>query len=514
MFRSLALSFLVLCPLAAMAVVPGALIVQQDVTKEARAEIVKRITNRPPTREWEPGMIDAKVGSMLASFLDKDGRVFPVVWSLTDAYFRAAVDEGKVNGSMDNPSWADVSDTRPKLKCDYLLLIVAWREGDAVIASLKLYNGRREVWRDDRSMTAQKNGTFDLPTALESLASTWSQLLADGPLKALPRQRSKPQEDPGAGQKPPQQDNPNVGGAKPPPNNEAVELAMKKLAAGQPYAAMNLLRDAVDAEPLEPERRKLLVSVLQQVSEFTLAAEEARRAAGLFPARSEFRVLAARAWLQAKNSEEALKDLNEAVAHDPDAYETRLLLGDLQLEQLRFAFAKEHFDKAIGKNPTADALYSRGLARAFLGDVQGAKDDWGEAGRLSPSIDSAKALSRFRLAATLALGFGESASAEIRAVLPLARSNAKDPATAAAVAEVARKAGTLSAVLATLAPPPPHTRSFQRLVLASKLLIQSVSEAQALLATPSDDLMSEASITLGEALKQLKDARTAFDSEK
>lgn len=503
------LLFLIVCSAASQGL-SGVLVAQIPIEKAARAEIFKRIYNKAPGRDWEPGLIDQPSVNILANEIHQEGRAFSVVWALSDPMIRAAIEEGKVKEVSINPSMNVLQDARTKLRCDYLLLVTSWREGDVVLGSARLMNGRKEVWRDDRQMTASKDGRFDPDMAVESLARTWNMLLSGGPFKELPPKRTVQQPEPDPGVKPPDIDKPP---AKPASNNQVIQDAMKLLSGGKGPQAMEMLRDAVDAEPLSVERRQALIQVCIQLGRHLEAAVEARRSALLFPEKPEFHVMAARAWMGAGKPDEALTDLNEAVAHDPDAYETRLLLGELQLKQLRFAFAIEHFDKALEKSPSAEAYWQRGLAKMFEGNLEAGKADWDAASKAEPSPSDQALANRFRLASGAFPTLIESLGSEMRIQLPLAKSNPKDSAVKLAVAGIERRAVAALGVWEALTAPTAHQRSHDRFGLALKLLRQATSELTTLLQTASEDDMAQASITLGEALRQLKDARKALEAE-
>ena len=88
-----------------------------------------------------------------------------------------------------------------------------------------------------------------------------------------------------------------------------------------------------------------------------VAAQEARRAAAVLPDQTELHTLAARAFVRAGKPDEALAELNESVARDPNAIETRMLIGELDLTKRQYADAGSQFDFVISK--AAFAIWSR-----------------------------------------------------------------------------------------------------------------------------------------------------------
>ncbi len=512
--RAILLASLCALPFASRGAVPEVLIVQEKLTPKLRAEILKRIQGRePPKEDSSADFPEVPIANVLATEIDADGRVFPIVWGLSDPIFRAAVEERKIRGDLGSPSVGDGQDAARRLNAEYLLVAVAWREKDAVHGSARLYAGRREIWRDDRMMAAQQGGEFDEASATLSLARTWSQVMATGPLKDLPPQRRQKTPEPDPGTKPVVHEPPPSAPEPGIDSKKVLEDAMRLLASGQRAAALNLLRDAVDEEPLAPERRLALANVLLRLQMPELAAKEARRGAELFPNAPGFRVLAARAWIAARNRDEAFVDLNAALARDADDPEARLLVGELQLYGMRLPYAIEHFDHALARAPTGQGHFLRGLARMLLSDGAGAQSDWEAAKLLDAAPDADRETDRYRTGIRVLDSAGEALAAEVRELIQQVRLNASEPNVRDAAAAAAKRASSLVALSDALSAPEAHRSSHERRSLALKLLRQAASETQALLDKPSQDPLTEAAITLGEGMKQLEAAREAFQKE-
>lgn len=491
---------------------PGVLIIQIKVKPDVRMDILEKILGSRKNIAANEQVVDFPTANLFASALDEDGRVFPIVWSLVDPGFRVAVEENKVRGSIENPSLNDAFDSMRGLRADYVLTIVAWHEADSLMASATLYSGRNQVWRDQRSVSAVIGGSADDETAASSLCRTWTALLGGGPFKNLPQKRLRNTPDPEQGLKPAVADNAFVA-PKTGDTREVLAEAAKRMSAGQGASAVNLLRDAIDREPLDPERRVALVNALIQLGEPLVAAIEARQAAELMPDKIEIRIAAARAWIAAGKGAEALVDLNVAIAHDAESPQVRLLLGELQLAEMKLSFAIEHFDKAIGKAPSAEAHFMRGVARMAAGDAEGAKKDFDEARKLEPNPQPSELVRRYRIAIRIVQGLSAVAGNGVRSVIPRARLRPSDADVKAEVdAEDARVRACL-ALLDTLNPPEAHKPSHERRQLALKLLLQTLSDVKAHQSSPNEEALSEATITLGEALKQIQAAAAAFDRE-
>lgn len=494
MRRILALLLAAACAQARAGAIPEIVIVQTIV---------------PDVGEFNPNVAAA---NFFAEELDDEGRVFPIVWSMTDPIFRASVDEGILAKPSISPSLAEAVEGAKRLKAEYLLVFEAYREADFILCKAKLYRGSREVWKDDRRMASSIDGSFAFENTMRTLARTWTKVIAQGPLKDLPPRKREQTPEPDPGSAPPvvaEAKDPPV-----PPNNQQVLVeAMKLLSARRIAEALNLLREAVDEEPLDVERRRALISAYLQVHENALAALEARRAASLFPEQIEFWTLSARAWLAAGNKDEALKGLNEAVARDPESPLTRMLLGELQLAALRFSFALEHFDKAVQRSPSAESHFRRAVARFLNGNLEGGLLDLSEARRLETTPDVAAETSRYRFAVEILRELAGADGADIPTMIQRAKVQHTDAELRSSFQALAIRIGGASALAQSLVAPEVHRNSHERLVLALNLLSQCLSDARAHLVAPSEDLLAEATLNLGEAMRHLRAAGDAFARE-
>jgi hypothetical protein len=102
---------------------------------------------------------------------------------------------------------------------------------------------------------------------------------------------------------------------------------------------------------------------------------------------------------------------------------------------------------------------------------------------------------------------------EIPALIARARVQHTDPELKAMFEGFSARIGGAAALARALAPPEVHSNSHDRLVLALNLLSQSLSDARAHLASPSEDLLAESTLNLGEALRHLRACREAYAGE-
>ena len=476
------------------------------------------------------------VGHYLAQELQDGGKVAPIVWSLEDPIFRAAVEENLVREPRGNPTFDEVMQGASKLHAEYVFVVSVWRDGEAVKARGALIRRGSVVWFDpdargggvsnDAAMgwvrqALGKGGpapkvsrevlvsATDAENGIRSLARTWAFLLSTEPFKTLPISTQTKTPDPDQGQQP-------IATEPLPPrvvdNKELMSQVDVMVKDGRLVFAVNMLRDAVDTEPMDAERRRKLAEVLMLMGRPREAAEGARAAANLLPDRPHLWAQAAEAWIAAGEFEEAQTDLNELVARAPENPDARSLMGKVRLRMLDALGAIEHFSEVIDRTPTNEVYFLRGLAHALAGHMDQAAVD--HAKSLAFNLEEpprvqwrfATATGLFDLAAT-AVG------SELRDLIPIARVRPKDKDVAAAVAQRATQVDAMLASLARLPAPEAHQRSASRRDLALKLLAQSLGDFRAYLRSGDEEILGDATINLGEALKNLSAAIETAKSE-
>ncbi|MCZ7580476.1 MAG: hypothetical protein M5U21_06615 [Fimbriimonadaceae bacterium] len=454
--------------------------------------------------------VDVPAASALAAHIDDDGRVFPIIWSLTDPIFRAAVDNGTLKNLPEHPDRDSALRAAQTLKAQYTLIFTARTREGHVEFEAWLFEGRRQVWTDKRELVSSGTGN-DLSNALDTVGRTYAMLLGAGPFKNLPQQRKIATPDPGSGQRPNVSLDP--GSLEDDAGKELVAEAAKQIKAGKFALGINLLRDCVDLAPFDITRRKALCVALLGAQLNLEAAREARLASEMFPQDIELRVISARGWLGAGNQTEALTDLNEAIARKPESPETRLLLGEVQLLRGRPDFALEHYDAALAAQPTAEGYFQRAIAHLLLRDSASAEKDLSRRAELEPVVEpdvqSARYLFVIRLAEPGASNLGE----RMRSLIQAARLDPGSQAVLAELRALAELSGRWNLLIDHASPPAQHLRSHELRRLALKLLAKALSEIQLHLNAPSGDALVEATIDLGECLSSFEEARAAFARE-
>jgi tetratricopeptide (TPR) repeat protein len=462
---------------------------------------------------------------------------------MTDPVFREAVDKGLVPQDVDNPTLSQAQSAAGKVRAEYLLAVDMVKGEGEVLGAAFLYRNGRQIWKDPdinygpmlghlrdrlkkkdltqeqfdlsvlrlkmRGISVQLGSQFGEEDTARSMARSWTQMISTGPLAGLPKQPHVETPEPDQGQVPS-----NIG-ASPKIGDDAKWRTefQDALKVGDSSRAVAIVRDAIDASPMDAERRLALVKLLRRSGEYVIAAGEARRAAELLPEHGEFRALAARCWIQSGNHDEAQIDLNEAIARSPESAETRQLLGEVAIANGEYETAIEHLDKAVAAGNSGDAYYLRSIARAMLGDIEKAVADTQQANAAGLSTDPDESEMRYALVATI---FDEGVTAiggDIRTLQQKAQVMRTEKAVRDEYAAVLKKVSGRETFISALPVPAGHETSHGRRVLAYKLLSQCLADLDLFLRKGSEDILTESRINLGEALKQIASARINFKDE-
>jgi tetratricopeptide (TPR) repeat protein len=441
------------------------------------------------------------VATPLGQEYDTNGRLQPVVYSKTDPIIKSAMAAGRMTAPVAMPTIGDILDASRRLGTEYILVIETSKVNKGVTAKAELIRDRRAIWKDEINVGVSIQEVMNPTDTARSLARTLVLKMNMGPFKGLP---DKPK--PAAPTIQPGQE-PIVGAEHTNQKSGLTNDQLRKNVAGlvqsgKSDAAILALRDAVDAAPLDLDRRMLLIQQLE-TSNPSAAALEARRAAILMPEKVELRVQAAREWIKAGHSDEATKDLNEAVARDPNGLATRMLLGELSLNDLQPAKAIGHFDEIIKAHDSAQARIMRAICRGLLGGTDGMQIDIEQADKLEPVKSPADMARRYGVAADVVDRSLAVDGAEVRGLLTKIVVKPKDQSIKDQIEGTLRLVQSRSALLSAFPVPPEEKSANDRRVLSHKLLAQCLLDLQTYSATPDDDTLADARINLGEALKPL-----------
>ena len=515
--------------------ISGALIVQERV---------------PEDRFGDPNVA---IANYLAEVVEKEGVFAPVVWGMTDPIFRSAINDGLVKGVDEVPSIAHASDVAKKLKLEYVIFVRAYQFGNSVMGRIQLFKGGKLVWKDpvkgtefmdpnqkvlpvdgvdkdgkptktypkpetikteDRPMSVMGPDGLSLDDSAGSLARTWAAYIKAGPLKGQAIQPKILTPDPLPGHKPNFPTEAIIPKAKQAVDNKQLLSDLDAMIrSGQAVHAILILRDAVDAEPQDVERRVALVRTLLLVGQPELAAKEARRAALLLPDKVELRAMAARAWMQAGREDEAMADLNEAVARDPNSVETRTLLAEVNLAKLRPQQAIEHLDAVLKEKPSADVWFKYALCQTMLGNKDLATQGLTKATELGLSNGSQQTAVRYDATLDVLDRSIQQIGSDLRSLFSEAQVRRTGQEVKTSHQQHEALISSWTSFLSLTQAPTIHRASHDRRVLALNLLAQSLKELGAYIATNDEGTFADARINLGEALKQFNAAQASYRNE-
>ena len=451
------------------------------------------------------------LGDALAQALEEDGKLDPIVWSDSDPVFRAALLDGRIKGSITNPTVADVQSAAKALGCDYVMAITVSMKGTGVSGHLDFLKGTQSIWSDSETMDPKRATSGDLDNAVRSVARTWSVHLTQGPLRKFASEPSPPVAPP-----PAQGQAPRVSATvdpvhQQPDSTKALAEYQALMAAKKVTEATTTLREAIDASPLDANLRIAFIQHLSKLGRNPEAAAEATRASLLIPDSSELRALAAQAFIDTGQSAQAETQLNEALARNPDDVPTRTMIADMDLGALKPQAALEHIDAAMKKAPSKDLAFRRALADALIGDGGAVTSDLAQATQLTNwtgSVDQTYVRCMRALDHGLDQGIGD-----LRSLVQRATVKRQDPEVAKAIDDQIAIVQARQALLSGWNPPSAHKSSHGKRVLALNLLSEFLSGLKAFLSDGSEDTLSDANINLGEAVKQFTSAREALATE-
>ena len=480
-----------------------------------------------------PGEFDVLVGQFIAEELDIEGRVSPILWSMTDPVFRAYVDEGSVPNFGDNPDLDSVRDFARKQKFAYVLVVEAVGHDERVYPQARLFRGSssRPMWsmvkQDNRgqgelavyedgkineeqtkllrekyaeliatgtvsSWVVLNGGVPDWESTGKSLARTWNKLLNDGPFKKLePRRRvSNPVPDPGLSFNDPE------GTQSTEPTNAAVAIrrAQDFVDEDSIDQAILVLRDSIDVEPFQSETRLMLADLMMSRGFPKIAAAETERAASFSTESGMLWASAASAWVMAGDADKALTAANEARARGEDNSELLATIGDIWLLKGDPKKALTNFDLAIGSEGTPESFLGRSIARAMNGDTTGAIADL-EAAQGEEGVG----VPLYQRAILILDRETEKIIESLKAIPQSAR--LKDPEAKKRAELTVARTEAIVEFMVRIRVPERHKTSHEGRDLAHKLLAQSAYETLAFAESGNEDSAMEAAISLGEALR-------------
>ncbi|CAN5577305.1 hypothetical protein BH11ARM1_BH11ARM1_16840 [soil metagenome] len=439
------------------------------------------------------------IANYLAGQIDQDGRLESVVYSMSDPFLRDAVNNGKFGPVLDQPSVKDAKAAASQLGTEYLITVEAYAENGKYQAKLELFRGGRSIWKDAQNAAVTSGPALRGDDSLLSLASTLTARMGQDPLKSLSARPVIPTPPPDQGQNPiPVVVEAPISAKK--DYTELLKTTALLIANGKANLAVPQLRDAVDVDPLEPTLRIALINALMVLNP-EVAANEARTAANLIPESLELRTMAARAWLAVGKPDEAQKDLNEAIARNPDAPETRLLLSEVALTQLKPEVAIEHTDMVLKAGPAPQALFLHALAECLLGASTASTADLDAYAKADQSALGATDQIRYDLATSVFARQFQKSAIELRNQMQKAAIKPDDKSVLEAVNSQMRMLRCLSDFAGRMTCPAKFAPLNQQRVLGLSLLAQAASGILSFMGGGGEETLAGARIDLGEAIR-------------
>jgi len=447
------------------------------------------------------------VSRMLGVNMQQSGKVAPIVWSRDDPTVIAAISDGKLPGLPTNAKRTDVLDIARTLGASYVAFVELRRTGAELIGKIDVLRARggRSLWKNETKVSIIKNGRLDPENGAQSVANTWAIQLNSNPFKDLP---SKPIFET------PELTNPGVA----PTTTVALDRTplasgIKALQEGRLVAAVALLHDAVDVEPLSVEARMAYIDALRQSGHPFLAADEAARAAQLMPLEGAFLVEAAQSWIDGGKSEKAFEIIAAALAADPKNAAAHSLMGDLFVGRLDLDRAIESYTRSYESKQDPETLYKRAQAYAIAEQFENSIADIERANSTGLSREPERAAKRYRDAVKVVDPVIDSLAANLRNLLR----EAADPAQATALksrsAAFLKRVGNFLGYLDRIDSPESHARSHTRRELAVGLLHQAAQGLDKHLAGNNPDALGDAELLQIEAMREFAVAKQQFQAE-
>lgn len=486
----------------------------------------------------ETGDPNFSLTSFVADQLDKDGRVRPVVWSLTDPVFRQWVNKDVFGPFEQNPSQSQALDTARKLGVRYVLLVRGYRVEQDMVAIAELFSNGRSVWRfgprkpdkrkdiviqtdgryDEKAtrdlqsrlpdliksgggtFTVYQGGVIDAVETARAVASTWNALLGDGPFKDLPSKPRLPDPAGGNGQLDPT----DVGDPGDVDAENVLLLAKQYIEQRKIGKALILLREACDRNPFDHEARRLMVTTMLASGMATEGAEAAQAATRLTPDDPAAWLLAAHAWVVASDPDKAEANIEAAKARGAvsEAFlqlegDIALLRGDAKTAMTKYSAVK-----------TANSSVRKAVALCLTGDSAGCLAALASMGEDPLSEADYSAVVLFVERSLLQV------TDQAQAILPTIRLHPGAPETLSDARSLTRLTSSLSDLVSHIKPPKMHADSHEARKLAHILLAQAAMEALEFAEKNDPDTGEEAAATFAQAFNLFPGVREKFSLER
>lgn len=474
-------------------------------------------TNRDPNIDVMRPLSDA---------LAKTGKVLTCIWSQGDPLVQAAISSGEFKNWTDKPKREGMFAFAKVVGANYVVICRATRatgqekptitrpadqirasaQGGLVFARIEVYGIRKEeIFTDENSVTIMTGSELDEGNTALSVTNSWVTKLATGPMRSVF----------GA---------PTISAAEvgpPTVNQHVTETAdtqplatgMQALKENRLAAAITYLRDAVDADPLDPGARLALIEALRKSDKPFLAAEEAARGAALIPGDKALLSAGAAAWLDGEKLDRAYEIVAQAIEANPTDPNANEILGDLFIRRLDFAKSISAYDVALQAGEKAGLRFKRSVANALKGDFDASVKDLEAAQSLGLSQTPAEVAARYADTTRILDAVFQSLSTSMKNLLNDAKASPNDKSIGNRVSELQSKCTAFVKYVDNIGRPDAHSESHAGRGLALNLLVQSVQSVQRFLHDKSGDTEQDARLLQIEAAREYADAIEKYKQE-
>lgn len=446
------------------------------------------------------------VSMKLGDILQGSGKVAPIVWHQADPVIQSAIQAGKLPALPTSAKRPDVFTIARTLDATYVAFVTLNRTGAELKGVVEVFRARggRSLWKNETNVSIMQNGKMDPESGSLSIANTWAIQMNATPFRELP---SRPMFEN------PTPSNPSTS----PPTTVSIDRTplasgKKALEDDRLVAAVALLHDAVDVEPMSVEARSLYIEALRRSGHPFLAADEAARAAVLMPTEGAFLVDAAGAWIQGGKSERAAEIIQAALAADPKNAAALSLMGDLFAGRLDLDRAVEYYTRSYEAKQNPETLYKRAQAHAIAERFVDSLADIERANSTGLSSEPEVSARRYRDTVKVVDPVIESLASNLRNLLREAgasQSTALQPRAAAFVKRVESFLSYLDRIDA----PEVFARSHTRRELAVGLLHQAAQGLARSVEGGGRDPLGDAELLQIEAMREFAVAKQQYQAE-
>ena len=451
----------------------------------------------------------------LANELDTVGQLMSITYAMEDPVVRNAFLAGNIKKPERFYTLEDVLTAAKVLNAPYVIWIEgqntavqnANRTEKVLNCHLTLYKNGKKIWdeTDGQSVTVASERAAD--DTIRSVMSSLDSKMQLGPLKGFAKHLKSGEPVVGKGQSPiileGNDDDPTLN------DWNAIQIQVKEHILNKKYtAAEMLLRDAIDAAPSDPARRRALIDFLQANGQVdaavavTVASAEALGDPAMITS-------AARILLDANRIPEASDIVKDAIASDPNNPIVQVIQAEIQMRTALPDQALKHLENAMKTKPTTDGFLLRAICRALLGSEEGVKLDLDRALKDDPQILS----THYQRIGSILDAAWEAEGPDIRALFQKAILKRTSEEVAESVDAQDRMAKACLLLLGENAPNLKFEKSHGIRLLALNLLIQTTTELRHYIAKGDEASLTDARNDFGEMLKTLTDAKVQFSKE-